>query len=91
MASKWNLRNQASGVRRQAPGIRDQADNSPLSPVQWLPGRRDDMVWNALVIVTALLPLSVLAIDVPRLFCAALAACRSQPIPGRSLRHVQWQ
>ena len=31
-------------------------------------GRRGDMVWNALVIVTVLLPLSGLAIDVPRYF-----------------------
>ena len=31
-------------------------------------GRRGDMVWNALVIVTVLLPLAGLAIDVPRYF-----------------------
>jgi Flp pilus assembly protein TadG len=31
-------------------------------------GRKGDMVWNALVIVTVLLPLSGLAIDVPRYF-----------------------
>ena len=35
---------------------------------QWLLGRRGDMVWNALVIVTVLLPLAGLAIDVPRYF-----------------------
>jgi len=31
-------------------------------------GRRGDMVWNALIVVTVLLPLSGLAIDVPRYF-----------------------
>ena len=31
-------------------------------------GRKGDMVWNALIIVTVLLPLSGLAIDVPRYF-----------------------
>ncbi len=35
---------------------------------RWLCGRAGDMVWNALVIVTVLLPLSGLAIDVPRYF-----------------------
>ena len=34
----------------------------------WLRGRRGDMVWNALVIVTVFLPLAGLAIDVPRYF-----------------------
>ena len=34
----------------------------------FLTGRSGDMVWNALVIVTVLLPLSGLAIDVPRYF-----------------------
>jgi len=35
---------------------------------RFVSGRRGDMVWNALVIVTVLLPLSGLAIDVPRYF-----------------------
>jgi len=35
---------------------------------RFLSGRRGDMVWNALVIVTVLLPLAGLAIDVPRYF-----------------------
>lgn len=35
---------------------------------RFLTGRSGDMVWNALVIVTVLLPLAGLAIDVPRYF-----------------------
>jgi len=38
------------------------------STLTFVLGRRGDMVWNALVIVTVLLPLSGLAIDVPRYF-----------------------
>lgn len=34
----------------------------------WLADARGDMVWNALIVVTVLLPLSGLAIDVPRYF-----------------------
>ncbi len=34
----------------------------------WLADRRGDMVWNALIIVTILLPLASLCIDVPRYF-----------------------
>jgi len=41
---------------------------SAIANRQWLLGRRGDMVWNALVIVTVLLPLAGLAIDVPRYF-----------------------
>jgi Flp pilus assembly protein TadG len=47
---------------------------SAIRNPQWLFGRRfltgrsGDMVWNTLVIVTVLLPLSGLAIDVPRYF-----------------------
>lgn len=34
----------------------------------WLTDHRGDMVWNALIIVTVLLPLAGLALDVPRYF-----------------------
>ena len=41
---------------------------SLTSTLDLRPGSRGDMVWNALIIVTVLLPLSGLAIDVPRYF-----------------------
>ena len=51
---------------------RDSGERLPRTPAPqlllWLSGCRGDMVWNALVIVTVLLPLSGLAIDVPRYF-----------------------
>jgi hypothetical protein len=62
------IRRQESGVRRQGIGGKQQSDSCLLTPVSWLLGRRGDMVWNALVIVTVLLPLAGLAIDVPRYF-----------------------
>ena len=36
--------------------------------LRWLLGKRGDMVWNTLVIVTVLLPLMGLTLDVPRYF-----------------------
>lgn len=59
---------------------------------QWLFGRRGDLVWNTLVVITVLIPLAGLAIDVPRYFtlrtrlqlaadAAAEAAARSVDIP----------
>lgn len=59
---------------------------------KWLLGRRGDLVWNTLVVITVLLPLAGLAIDVPRYFtlrtrlqlaadAAAEAAARSMDIP----------
>ena len=62
------IRNQASGGSRQRAGSNLSPDSCRLTPVHWLLGRAGDMVWNALVIVTVLLPLSGLAIDVPRYF-----------------------
>ena len=41
---------------------------SAIAHRPWLLGRRGDMVWSALIIVTVLLPLAGLAIDVPRYF-----------------------
>jgi hypothetical protein len=35
---------------------------------EWLLDRQGDMVWNALILVTVLLPLAGLTIDVPRYF-----------------------
>jgi Flp pilus assembly protein TadG len=60
-----------SGIRHQGSGASGQRrvltpDPCPLT--RWLLGQRGDMVWNALVIVTVLLPLAGLAIDVPRYF-----------------------
>ncbi len=62
------IRGQESGARGQRSGTRSQSDIWPLTPVHWLLGRRGDLVWNALVIVTVLLPLAGLAIDAPRYF-----------------------
>jgi len=62
------IRDQASGGSRQRAGSNLSPDPCRLTPVRWLLGRAGDMVWNALVIVTVLLPLSGLAIDVPRYF-----------------------
>jgi len=60
---------------RRSRGAGEQRRTSPPLPytpapllLRWLLGRRGDMVWNALIIVTVLLPLSGLAIDVPRYF-----------------------
>ena len=60
-----------SGIGGQETGVRDPG--RVLTPVsyrltRWVAGRRGDMVWSALVIVTVLLPLAALAIDVPRYF-----------------------
>ena len=65
---------------------------SSLTGRSFLTGRSGDMVWNTLVIVSVLLPLSGLAIDVPRYFslksrlqsavdAAAEAAAREVDIP----------
>ena len=69
------IRDQESGVSDRRSGVRRQfgkwrliPGSCRLTPVHWLLGRTGDMVWNALVIVTVLLPLSGLAIDVPRYF-----------------------
>ncbi len=39
-----------------------------MSLLNWLRGRRGDLVWSTLVIVTVLLPLGGLSLDVPRYF-----------------------
>jgi len=36
--------------------------------LRWLMGKRGDMVWNTLVIITVLLPLMGLTLDIPRYF-----------------------
>lgn len=35
---------------------------------RWLRDRRGDMVWNAIVVITVMLPLASLSIDIPRYF-----------------------
>lgn len=71
-----------AGIRDQAPGVNDQGSDAErqsdscrltpvtwlLTPVRWLLGRRGDLVWNTLVVITVLIPLAGLAIDVPRYF-----------------------
>ncbi len=36
--------------------------------LRWMTGKRGDMVWNALVIVTVMIPLMGLTVDIPRYF-----------------------
>lgn len=36
--------------------------------LRWARARRGDMVWNAIVIITVMLPLASLSIDIPRYF-----------------------
>jgi len=52
------------------PGLRSRLrlSSTLASALAFVSGRAGDMVWNALVIVTVLLPLSGLALDVPRYF-----------------------
>ena len=47
------------------------------------------MVWNALVIVTVLLPLAGLAIDVPRCFALRSRLQIARPTRARKLRLAQ--
>jgi len=37
-------------------------------PLRWLAGKRGDMVWNTLVIVTVMIPLMGFTLDLPRYF-----------------------
>jgi len=52
---------------RMTKGVQ-KCDNVFFRLWSFVVGRKGDMVWNALIIVTVLLPLSGLAIDVPRYF-----------------------
>ena len=56
------------GLARLRVAARRALQRPPAGAQHWLLACRGDMVWNALVIVTVLLPLSGLAIDVPRYF-----------------------
>ena len=71
---------------------------SAIANRQWLLGRRGDMVWNALVIVTVLLPLAGLAIDVPRYFALLRRRSRvglrdrgGRPARPRLYRNPGWR
>ncbi len=56
------------GMRNQAP-VFSHLFRIPHSTFRsWLFGRRGDMVWSAIVIVTVMLPLASLTIDIPRYF-----------------------
>ena len=72
--------------------LRSRLGSALTSALAFAFGRRGDLVWNTLVVITVLIPLAGLAIDVPRYFtlrtrlqlaadAAAEAAARSVDIP----------
>lgn len=72
--------------------LRSRLSSALTSALAFAFGRRGDLVWNTLEVITVLIPLAGLAIDVPRYFtlrtrlqlaadAAAEAAARSVDIP----------
>ena len=58
----------SGGEGRKGGWARATCHLPPATCLLWLRGRRGDMVWSAIVIITVMLPLASLTIDIPRYF-----------------------